>query len=479
MNRHQAKAMRPNLKVPGIMDTSTFYKPQGIIITLWVIREMGPLTVDQLYQRLFGESLPSNSQTRFLGHLFRNIQQLVENGLAEVSGIEENALLTTAPIDLTHLLGEITLRVSSRLSEIQTIFNISLAELIKGTDNSIKTKPLFGLPLPKSSTDWPQIFVTMPLTKNLDAVYTDHILEVGNRLSLTCKRGDDFFSSRSIISEIWSAIYHSRIGIADCTNRDPNVFYELGIAHSIGKPCILITQSIEDIPIDVRHLRTIQYKYTPRGMKIFEEQLEQTLISELGLETHIDKSNVSILFLAADPTDASRLRLSEEMREIQEKLQLGSERKRITFHQRMAVRPQDVSQALLDIKPQIVHFSGHGTRTGKLCFEDQAGKTHTIEPSALAELFKLVAVEVNCVLLNACYSKEQAIAIAKHIDYVIGMDRAVSDKAAIAFTVGFYQALGAGRSIEEAYRFGCVQIGLQDIPERLTPKLIKKVFMII
>ena len=82
--------------------------------------------------------------------------------------------------------------------------------------------------------------------------------------------------------------------------------------------------------------------------------------------------------------------------------------------------------------------------------------------------------EVSCVVLNACYSEIQASAIVKHIDYVIGMKQAIGDKAAIAFAIGFYQALGAGRTIEASYKLGCVQIRLQGIPEHLTPVLLKK-----
>ena len=138
----------------------------------------------------------------------------------------------------------------------------------------------------------------------------------------------------------------------------------------------------------------------------------------------------------------------------------------------LSVRPSDITQALLDTQPQIVHFSGHGTSTGALCFEDLAGKTHPIEPDALAALFEQFSGQVNCVVLNACYSEIQAKAIAKHIKYVIGMNQAIGDKAAIAFAIGFYQALGGGCSIEDAYRLGCVQIQLQNIPEHLTPVLI-------
>lgn len=183
---------------------------------------------------------------------------------------------------------------------------------------------------------------------------------------------------------------------------------------------------------------------------------------------------ITVLFLAADPTDASRLRLGQEYREIQEKLKLAKMRDRFKLEQRLSVRPVDISQSILDEKPSIVHFSGHGTSEGSLCFENEMGESRPVQPHALAALFELVSREVSCVLLNACYSETQANAIAKHIKYVIGMRKAIGDKAAIAFAVGFYQALGAGKSIEESFRFGCVQIRLQGIPEHLTPVLVTR-----
>ncbi len=188
---------------------------------------------------------------------------------------------------------------------------------------------------------------------------------------------------------------------------------------------------------------------------------------------HIKK--ISVLFLSADPTNASRLRLSEEFREIDEQLRLSKLRDYFKLElPKLSIRPKDISGALLNTQPQIVHFSGHGTSKGALCFENETGQIHIVRPDAMAALFEQFANQVNCVLLNACYSKTQVEAISKHINYVIGMKGAIEDKAAIAFAIGFYQALGAGRTIEEAYNLGCVQIRLQGIPEHLSPILIKK-----
>lgn len=185
--------------------------------------------------------------------------------------------------------------------------------------------------------------------------------------------------------------------------------------------------------------------------------------------------STSILFLAVDPTDASRLRLGEEFREIQEKLKLAQLRENFKLElPQLSVRPPDIAQALLDTHPQIVHFSGHGASTGALCFENQTGQIQLVQPDALAALFEQFSSQINCVLLNACYSEIQAKAIAEHIEYVIQINQVIGDKAAIAFVIGFYQALGSGRLIEDAYKLGCAQIRLQSIPEHLTPVLIKK-----
>ena len=184
---------------------------------------------------------------------------------------------------------------------------------------------------------------------------------------------------------------------------------------------------------------------------------------------------LSILFLSADPSDATRLRLDQEFREIHEKLKLAKLREQFRLElPQLSARPEDVSQALLEIRPKIVHFSGHGTPTGALYLESRIGKAHLVEADALANLFEQFKHEIDCVILNVCYSEIQANAISKHINYVIGMNYAVDDGAAIAFSIGFYQALGAGCSIEVAYKLGCIQIGLHGISCDLLPILINR-----
>ncbi|HLX68458.1 MAG TPA: hypothetical protein VKV04_02420, partial [Verrucomicrobiae bacterium] len=105
--------------------------------------------------------------------------------------------------------------------------------------------------------------------------------KVVRSLNLSVSRADDFFSAHSVMSDIWNAICSARLIIADCTGRNPNVFYEIGIAHVVGKTVVLITQNQEDIPFDIRHYRFIEYKYTPRGITEFESRLKETIDAEM------------------------------------------------------------------------------------------------------------------------------------------------------------------------------------------------------
>jgi CHAT domain len=188
-----------------------------------------------------------------------------------------------------------------------------------------------------------------------------------------------------------------------------------------------------------------------------------------------DRNVIKVLFLASDPSDAVRLRIGQELRDIREKLQMSKQRDNFLLESREAVRPGDLTQAIFDFEPHIIHFSGHGTNQGDLCFEDVVGKIKTVKPDALAALFEMETERVQCVILNACYSKIQAEAISQHIPHVIGMSQGIGDRAAIAFSIGFYKALGANRTVEQAYKAGCVEIRLEDIPEHLTPVLqVKK-----
>ncbi len=126
-------------------------------------------------------------------------------------------------------------------------------------------------------------FMIMPFREELSSVYHDCIKPTVEDLNLVIKRGDVFSSQKDIMQEIWSAIYASRVVIADCTGRNANVFYELGIAHTLGKQFILITQNKEDVPFDIQAKRFIPYSNDAAGLARLREQLREALIKTLNL----------------------------------------------------------------------------------------------------------------------------------------------------------------------------------------------------
>jgi len=199
----------------------------------------------------------------------------------------------------------------------------------------------------------------------------------------------------------------------------------------------------------------------------------------------------TILFLASNPEGTDRLRLDFEAKRVEQVLERARKRDDFKLVTKWAVTDVDLRRALLDHEPEIVHFSGHGTGTGNsahmrdlglpegsaeggLAFENERGQVLQITGQSLARLFECCVSHVRCVVLNACYSEGQANAIVQHIDYVIGMNKAVGDEAAIKFAEGFYDALLAGRPYDLAFKFGSNAIDLRGIPEHLTPVLKKR-----
>ncbi|NES91528.1 CHAT domain-containing protein [Okeania sp. SIO2B9] len=181
-----------------------------------------------------------------------------------------------------------------------------------------------------------------------------------------------------------------------------------------------------------------------------------------------------ILILSANPKSTSYLRLDEEMREIKEGLRRSPSRDLFLIESAEATRYRDIRRAILDYQPNIVHFSGHGAGHDGLVFEDETGSQKLVDTEAIAGLFQLFSEQVECVVLNACYSEYQAQEIVKYINYVIGMSQAINDRAAIEFAVAFYDALGAGQTYDFAYQLGCNAIMIAGIPQELIPQLSAK-----
>lgn len=179
-----------------------------------------------------------------------------------------------------------------------------------------------------------------------------------------------------------------------------------------------------------------------------------------------------ILILAANPTNTKRLRLDKELKEINDSLRRSKLRDYYTLEQHLAVSLWDWRRALLDLNPHIVHFCGHGQGEGGLALVNEStGKAQLLSTDAIAGLFE-VCPQLECVVLNACYSEVQAQAIQKWIPTVIGMNQAIGDKTALEFSVGFYDGLFSGLTYGDAFKVGRNAIQAKNIPEHHTPVLL-------
>ena len=209
------------------------------------------------------------------------------------------------------------------------------------------------------------------------------------------------------------------------------------------------------------------YRYIDTELRYLESQELENIQKKDG-----EMNTIKILFLAANPSDTDKLALDNEIREISTKIRAAEHRDSIELISAWAVRPDDLLQLLNEHKPQIIHFSGHGSDSGEIILTDNNGVSKPVSSKAMKALFTALKDNVRAVILNACYSKEQAEAITQVIDCAVGMNNSIGDDAAITFASSFYRAIGFGRSIQDAFNQGIASLALEDIPEENTPELL-------
>lgn len=105
----------------------------------------------------------------------------------------------------------------------------------------------------------PFAFVLMPFAKELRVVYTDFISPGLDAVGYEVRRADDLGTQRNIMRDVVQSLEHADLVVADLTGRNPNVMYEVALAHGLGRPTVLIAQSTSDIPFDLQNYRTILY----------------------------------------------------------------------------------------------------------------------------------------------------------------------------------------------------------------------------
>ncbi|MCI5146567.1 MAG: CHAT domain-containing protein, partial [Candidatus Electrothrix sp. AR3] len=165
-----------------------------------------------------------------------------------------------------------------------------------------------------------------------------------------------------------------------------------------------------------------------------------------------------MLLLSANADDTIHLLIDREIRQIEHGLSLTEHPLQLVFKTCDIETLPELRRAIQGHQPQILHFRGNGQ--DGLYFAEQEGPSQLVPADVLSAFFNLFSAQVQGVLLNACYSEMQALAIAQHIDYVIAMNGDISDQISLTFMVTFYEGLSDGKQIEAAYRAACLKIML-------------------
>jgi hypothetical protein len=154
-------------------------------------------------------------------------------------------------------------------------------------DSSLSTQPPGGryLNFPVTrSIDSELISIMMPFTKEFEGTY-EAVQEVAKELGLKCVRADEIWQNHRIMDDICELLWTSSIIISDLSGKNANVFYETRLAHMLNKDTIMITQSMNDIPFDLKAFRAIQYYPNNEGLQSLKKELKRRIRTLLNKET--------------------------------------------------------------------------------------------------------------------------------------------------------------------------------------------------
>lgn len=186
------------------------------------------------------------------------------------------------PSCVTDVLNRINRKSPDKLSLIYDyVYSNYPDENSEYISNSLSNKKITFAPsvftIPKVDIKNNLVSVMMPFRANFDSVF-EGIKRACSSVGFDCLRADDIWNNSTIIQDIFELIYKSKIVIVDFSTRNPNVMYETGIAHTLGKTVIPISQNIDDVPFDMKHHRVLNYLINEQGINEMIDKLEKKLI---------------------------------------------------------------------------------------------------------------------------------------------------------------------------------------------------------
>jgi hypothetical protein len=168
--------------------------------------------------------------------------------------------------------------------------------------------------------------------------------------------------------------------------------------------------------------------------------------------TAIDRN---VLVLAANPQSTIRLELEREAALIWERLQQGESGRKYLVRIEQGSGVEDVARYLAEYQPTVVHFVGQGSPTGEIMLRN-SHQVQPLTPSAFANLFKIKGRQIDCVVLNSCFSVAIADELGKHVGCTIGIDEEIDDAPTERSFIGeFYRELAVGNGYQGAFDRGC------------------------
>jgi formylglycine-generating enzyme required for sulfatase activity len=178
-------------------------------------------------------------------------------------------------------------------------------------------------------------------------------------------------------------------------------------------------------------------------------------------------ARITILVLSSSPGDQANLKTNEEWNLIREAIRTSRSRDVINVEFRPSVKPADLLDALREIQPEVLHFCGHGSPTSEIILQANDGSSRPVPSQKFEEILESQGQSIRIVVLNACFSRNQAERIVRYADCAIGMNDEIPDDTALAFAVAFYRGLAEGESVQQAFKSSLLQIDMMDLSRAL------------
>ncbi len=247
------------------VDLDLDYVHDGSTRRVWV-REV----LDELNRRQSPDNMPSPEMVKVIEYLLHPDHFLFDDNVDRDKALEA----VTSSLKTNALTISVQANGTVRLLPENGEF-VSTSFKVPPTERVITFKPsVFQVPAKKLNEKL--ISVMMPFNVGFNGTYSA-ITRVADYMSLECKRADDIWDNSTFIQDIFDLIFCSKVVVVDFTGKNPNVMYETGIAHTLGKTVIPITQSLDDIPSDLGHHRALKYYPNEEGLRNLSNELYKRL----------------------------------------------------------------------------------------------------------------------------------------------------------------------------------------------------------